>query len=109
MSTRIHLSLLIMVAALAAASPIASVTASSTVRVTYHDLDLDTAAGVATLYKRIRSAAMSYCKSTRVATGTRVSSAFDLCVRDAVATTIQKIDQPNLSAYYAAHADNSAS
>ena len=109
MFIRAHLSLLTLVAAVAAVSPIASAAAAPVVRVAYHDLDLNTDHGVSTLYQRIRRAAATYCRSSRVATGTRVSSVFNLCVHDAVATTVQKIDQPNLSAYFIAHADKSAS
>ena len=109
MFSRAHLPLLTLVVAMTVALPIAPATAASTVRVNYEDLDLNTADGVSTLYKRIRRAAASYCRFTREATGTRVSPAFNICVQDAVAVTVKKIDQPNLTAFYTSQSNDSAS
>jgi UrcA family protein len=72
------------------------------IRIVYHDLNLATPAGVAALYARIRAAAEHYCDPARPVTGTRLSTAFDRCVKDAVATTVQKVNQPGLSALHAA-------
>jgi UrcA family protein len=112
MSTRTYYLLPALVATLAITLPIDAPHAASampTIRVTYQDLDLATSAGVSTLYKRIERAAAEYCESTRLVTGTRVSTAFSRCVQDAVTTTVKKIDQPGLSALHTSHSDKSTS
>src|SRR5688572_9193223 len=83
------------------ALPVSPTLADRTIRVTYEDLDLNSAADVSELYKRIGRAANKYCKSTRVSTGTRISPEFNRCVEDAIATTVKKLDRPELSAFHA--------
>ena len=104
MSLRPRSPLTALVVLLAAALPVAASQAtagSDTMRVHYSDLNLSTAEGVATLYDRIRSAAADYCEPTRKITGTRVSPGYDRCVRDAVATTVRQIGNPELTALHA--------
>ena len=60
------------------------------------------AAGIEALYGRVRVAAEQLCEPTRVVTGTRLSNGYERCVKDAVATTVQKINLPNLTALHAA-------
>jgi UrcA family protein len=73
------------------------------IRVAYGDLNLATPAGVAVLYSRIRGAAERYCEPARIVTGTRVTPEYDRCVKVAIATTVQKVNQPGLTALHAAH------
>jgi len=90
---------------IAAALPLAAsqaATDSPTIRISYQDLNLATPAGVEALYRRVLQAASGYCEATRALTGTRVSVAFNRCVKDAVATTVKTIDHPGLSAMHAA-------
>lgn len=97
--------------ALAAVLPVAIVSASvatPTIRVTYQDLNLATAAGVTALYQRVQRAAGDYCGATRDLTGTRVSPQFSRCVKDAVASTVKQIDVPRLTALHAARSGTSA-
>lgn len=98
----------VLIACAIAALPISSSLADRTVRVTYTDLDLNSAADISELYKRINRAAYKYCKSTRVSTGTRISPTFNRCVDDAIATAVKKLDRPELSAHHASHDIGSA-
>lgn len=79
------------------------------IRIVYDDLNLATAAGVEALYGRVRVAAEQLCEPTRAVTGTRLSNGYERCVKDAVATTVQKINLPNLTALHAAQAGRGAS
>jgi len=72
------------------------------IRITYGDLNLATPAGVEVLYARIRGAAKQYCEPERMLTGTRVSTTYDRCINDTVATAVRKLNQPGLSALHAA-------
>jgi UrcA family protein len=74
------------------------------VRVTFGDLNLTTPAGVSALYKRVQHGAATYCEPFREVTGTRLPMEFDSCVTDAVATTVKKINNTNLSAFHASEA-----
>ena len=76
----------------------------SGIRVVYSDLNLSTPAGVKALYSRIQAAAVHYCEPARITTGTRITSGYDLCVRDAVALAVRKVNVPGLTAL---HADRS--
>jgi len=88
----------------AAAWPVAAAHAGGTsaIHISYEDLNLATAAGVSTLYERIRHAAAGYCEPARELVGTRISPEFTRCVRDAVASTVHQIGHPGLSALHAA-------
>ena len=95
-----------LIASIATVLPLAApqaATEAPTIRITYQDLNLATSAGVEVLYRRVLQAASDYCEATRALTGTRVSVAFNRCVKDAVATTVKTIDHPGLSAMHAAH------
>ena len=101
-----------LIASIATALPLAvsqAATQAPTIRITYQDLNLATPAGVEVLYRRVLQAASEYCEATRTITGTRVSAAFDRCVKDAVATTVKTIDHPGLSAMHAARGGVSTS
>jgi UrcA family protein len=71
------------------------------IHVVYGDLDLNTPEGVASLYLRIRHAAAELCDSKRVVTGSRLSSAFDGCVRSAIAATIRRVGVAGLATLHA--------
>jgi len=85
--------------ALAGAATAATRDASSVV-VRFGDLNLNSQAGIASLHKRIRSAAESVCSSleTRVL-GLR--DAYDECVKDAVSNGVAAVANPNLSNFHA--------
>jgi UrcA family protein len=98
-----------LLAAVAATLPIAalhSATELPIVRVTFGDLNLGTPAGVSTLYKRLQHGAVRYCEP--VSNGALPSIEFNRCVRDAIATTVKKIDNTRLSAFYISQDDKSA-
>jgi UrcA family protein len=70
--------------------------------VRYDDLNLSTQAGLQTLYRRIQHAARSVCGPALV-TGTRiVSAARNDCVNTSIRQAILTVNQPSLTAYYAA-------
>jgi UrcA family protein len=72
---------------------------ASSIRVSYHDLDLATPEGIAALYVRIRRAATQVCDANRPGTGTRViSPEADACVRRSVVATVRQIGVPGLAA-----------
>ena len=99
---------LVAAAAICGASNPAMAADAPTIKVTYSDLNLHDAADVSQLYQRIRHAAAKYCRDSRSITGSRVSRAFDACMRDAIDTTVQKISRPELSAFHASHAQQPA-
>jgi UrcA family protein len=67
--------------------------------VKFQDLNLDTAAGVAALYKRIRAAAQRVCAvSGPIELVFYVSRASAKCIKDAKARAIEKINLPALTA-----------
>ena len=95
----------IVVATFVAVPVIASAaTAPEGVRVSIADLNLSTPAGIDRLYARIRAAAAQYCEPARETTGTHVQLQYDHCVKDAIATTVQKVNVPALSALHASRA-----
>jgi UrcA family protein len=70
-----------------------SVVSSSKV-VRYHDLNLNQAEDVATLYTRIRRAAAEVC------TASAASSMQRDCYQEAIATAVARVNSPSLSAYH---------
>ena len=70
-----------------------SVISSSKV-VRYHDLNLNQADDVATLYARIRRAAVEACSSSAA------SSVQRDCYQEAIATAIARGNSPSLNAYH---------
>jgi len=69
-----------------------------TVTVSYADLDLDTASGVATLYGRLQRAARAVC--SRYDGDPLLLHAFRLCTRNALGDAVQKVGRPALTAYH---------
>jgi UrcA family protein len=69
--------------------------------VKYADLDISTSQGAATLYKRIRSAAEAVCL---LADQRDLATMFlrKQCVKQAIEGAVTKVNQPTLSAVYAA-------
>jgi UrcA family protein len=101
-----------LLAALASTLPIAALHAATEmpiVRVTYQDLNLATPAGVSALYKRLQLGAARYCEPFKEVPGTRLSVEFDRCVKDAIATTVKKIDKARLSAFHVSRGGKGAS
>jgi UrcA family protein len=85
-----------------AAAP--SDTQQETVR--FGDLNLATQAGLQALYLRIQNAARDVCGPSQVA-GTRIASgAWKDCVSASIHDAILQINQPSLTAYYAAQLRN---
>lgn len=76
--------------------------------VSYGDLDLDNAAGVAELYSRLQVAAERVCDS-RFHPGTLVVSAsWRTCVADALTQAVAAVDRPAVTAYHAANTGHTA-
>lgn len=71
-----------------------------TVTVQFADLDLDREAGVARLYSRIKGAARRVCDQ-QASDQQETKPTYPVCVRQAVATAVARIDHPRLSDYVA--------
>jgi UrcA family protein len=70
------------------------------VTVGFADLNLDSRADVATLFRRIQNAAAEVCWQYE-SHGTLIpSTAQQSCIREAVADAVRKVDSPLLTAYY---------
>lgn len=69
------------------------------ITVTYSDLNLKTAAGAQTLYRRINTAALSVCHDleTKVLSG---RSYWNQCMNQAISHAVLDVDAPMLTAYY---------
>lgn len=87
------------VAALPVVAPAAAESAG--IRVVFNDLNLSTPAGIDALYGRIKTAAARFCEPAQPVTGTRLSARYERCVKDAIATTVQKVNTPGLTALHA--------
>ena len=73
---------------------------AQTLRLHTSDLDLNKSADIATLYKRIKSAAQEACGNDYV-TGSRLQSQSKRqCLNEAVDGAVQQINNPSLSAYH---------
>jgi UrcA family protein len=68
------------------------------IRVTYSDLDLSTAAGAQTLYRRIKGAAYQACKSHGRFSTLMSRTAWRRCYDGAVADAVAQVDRPSLTA-----------
>ena len=66
----------------------------------YGDLNLNSQAGVASLYKRIRNAAQSVCSplDTRIL---GLHDAYDQCVAEAANNAVTAVGNPDLSGFHA--------
>jgi UrcA family protein len=73
---------------------------SKTVR--YHDLNLNSPEGIASLYERIHAAALDVCKSAEGPwrQGLESWTEWDWCVNHAVANAVQSVHNEKLSAYH---------
>jgi UrcA family protein len=89
---------LVSVLAVLGASPTLAGEPSRSIKVSYADLDLSTAAGAATLYSRIRSAARQVC-------GPEGVIYYDMrgwkrCFNGAVSDAVTKVNSPRLTALH---------
>ena len=87
--------------ALAVAGEASDHTTSRQRTVRFGDLNLHSVEGVATLYRRITSAAEDVCAPASIPGSRIVSPDYMDCVVRAVAEAVAKIDRAELSAYYA--------
>jgi UrcA family protein len=92
----IGISLLASTALYAADKPMGEVQHS--VRVTYADLNLNRAADVAKLYRRLSNAARNVCGPRNFAG--RPTPGFDSCFADTIKQGVAAIDSAALTAYY---------
>lgn len=76
--------------------------------VRYSDLDLDKAAGVASLYARLQNAAEQVCSIGSGPQGLVLSSSERACVTAALEQAVANVDRPALTAYHAARAKSPA-
>ena len=72
--------------------------------VRYADLDLDKAAGVASLYARLRSAAEQVCDVAAGPQALFLSSSERVCAAAALEQAVANVDRAALTAYHAARA-----
>jgi UrcA family protein len=73
--------------------------AASSVTVRYHDLNLNSSEGIATLYGRIRGAANEVCRSLESRDLT-LKSLWNECFNHAVAGAVNAVHNRTLSAYH---------
>jgi UrcA family protein len=73
--------------------------------VRFTDLNLDSRADVATLFRRIQNAAAEVCKQYDSYGSLVPSAAHQSCIRDAVSGAVRKVDSPLLTAYYSERED----
>ena len=76
--------------------------------VSFADLDLSKAAGVQTLYKRIKVAARKVCGPADRYTYPTPSRAFGKCVQAAIADAVTQVDRPSLTALHKEEASRTA-
>lgn len=89
-------------AAAKAATPAPGNAERPSVRVPYGDLDLRTPQGVATLYGRVRQAAMDVCDARQPLIGTRlISATAAACVRRSMESIVRQLAVPGLAALHA--------
>ena len=67
--------------------------------VQFADLDLNKAAGAATLFNRIKGAAQAVCESHRSGVTLRDRERHTDCTRIAVANAVAQVDEPMLTRY----------
>jgi UrcA family protein len=75
----------------------------------YADLNLNHPAGVAALYRRITVAANRLCGQRTLTGSFYAVPDYTRCCDKAVASAVARVDLPQLSAYYHAHAPRSGS
>jgi|SRR5271169_2430515 len=93
--------------ALAAASnaPAAADVNQTTVR--FGDLNIDTPAGAAALYRRIRHAAQGVCGDPQPPASHMTSPSWRNCVAQSIDRAVAAVDRPALTAYYRVHSSPS--
>jgi UrcA family protein len=91
----------------AAAPAAAQSGAPLTTSVRFSDLDLTSARGAELGYRRIAGAAEQVCPPL-ISSDIHARSRMRGCVRTAIAETVEKINQPALTAYYVTHGDGRA-
>jgi UrcA family protein len=91
-----------LLAAVLSTAPARADSAFPSVVVQFDDLNLDTAPGVARLYKRLHVAAEQVCDSP-VATGSRfIARDWRQCIDAAVDRAVKQVDRPAVTAYHLA-------
>ena len=81
-------------------SPITHAGDVPTAVVKYRDLDLGSAAGIKTLYRRISAAAYSVCAAlepTDLALAISLKPRYEACLSNAVADAVAKVNRPALT------------
>ena len=73
-----------------------------TYKISFGDLDLDTAAGNERLYRRIHAGAESVCRALEGKDLANFAK-HERCMEDAVADAVAKVDKPQLTACYLSH------
>jgi UrcA family protein len=75
----------------------------------YVDLNLNKPAGVAALYRRITVAATRVCGQRALTGSSYPLPDYTRCYDAAIETAVVRVDRPQLTAYYHAHAAHSGS
>lgn len=80
---------------------------TTSVRVSYADLDLSEAAGAKTLYARIKSAAKEACGPEPAVLDLRDAAGYNACYEQAVAKAVNRVGSEQLNALHAARSGKS--
>ncbi len=73
------------------------------ITVRFDDLNLEQPAGVAALYRRLALAAKHVCGESQPPGSAIISTAWRVCVKQAVERAVVTVDRPALTAYYREH------
>jgi UrcA family protein len=76
--------------------------ASQSITVQFADLDLDKPQGAAALFARIKNAARTVCRGYEGAAPAQ-KMRYKACVQFALSNAVARVDQPQLSDYFASH------
>ena len=80
---------------------------TTSVRVSYADLDISGAAGAQTLYARIKSAAREACGPEPAVLDLRDAAGYNACYEQAVAKAVHRVGSDRLQALHAAQSGKS--
>lgn len=80
---------------------------TTSVKVSYADLDLSHAAGARTLYARIKSAAREACGPEPAVLDLRDAASYNACYEQAVAKAVNRVGSDQLNALHAARSGKS--
>ena len=80
---------------------------TTSVRVSYADLDIADAAGARTLYARIKSAAREACGPEPAVLDLRDAAGYNACYEQAVAKAVNRVGSEQLQALHAARSGKS--